>query len=93
MPKRRTSTRQDERPAGGDDVTQRLRRHLGFLGLNLTLKELEQRLSWATQERPGATALLEHILGVEVEHKLEQRIARRVDTSGLIERKTLETFD
>jgi DNA replication protein DnaC len=61
--------------------------------LTHTLRELDARLAWATKERPGATALLEHVLAAEVEHKLEQRIARRVDTSGLKERKTLEAFD
>ena len=48
---------------------------------------------WATRERPGATALLEHVLGIEAAHKLERRIERRVVTSGLVERKTLEAFD
>jgi len=33
------------------------------------------------------------VLGVEVAHKLEKRIARRVDTSGLVERKALEAFE
>lgn len=32
-------------------------------------------------------------MGAEAAHKLEQRITRRVDTSGLIERKSLEAFD
>lgn len=50
-------------------------------------------LDWATRERPGPTPLLEHVLGDEVAHKLEQRIARRVDRSGLKERKTLDAFD
>lgn len=58
-----------------------------------TLDELDERLAWAARERPGATALLEHILGTEAAHKLEQRVARRIDTSGLVERKTLEAFD
>lgn len=78
---------------GGDDVAQRLRRHLEFLGLTHTLAELERLLAWATQERPGPTELIEHMLGNEAAHKLEQRISRRVDTSGLTERKTLEAFD
>lgn len=50
-------------------------------------------LAWATRERPGATGLLEHVLGEEAARKLEQRIERRIDTSGLAERKTLEAFD
>lgn len=72
---------------------QRLRGHLEFLGLTRTLAELDERLEWATRERPGATALLEHVLGGEVAHKLELRIARRIETSGLVERKVLEGFD
>lgn len=45
------------------------------------------------RERAGPTALLDHVLGVEAAHKLEQRITRRIDTSGLVERKVLEAFD
>lgn len=37
--------------------------------------------------------MLEHVLGKEAAHKLEQRITRRVDSSGLVERKVLEAFD
>jgi DNA replication protein DnaC len=58
-----------------------------------TLRALDEQLAWATRERPGPTALLEHILGAEVDRKLEARVARRIDTSGLRERKTLEAFD
>jgi DNA replication protein DnaC len=50
-------------------------------------------LAWATQERPSITDLLDHIFGAEAAHKLEQRIGRRIDTSGLVERKTLEAFE
>lgn len=80
---------------GADDelVLERLRRHLEILGLTLTLAELDERLAWATRERPGASALLEHILGIEAAHKHERRIDRRVWVSGLVERKTLEAFD
>jgi DNA replication protein DnaC len=61
--------------------------------LTRTRDELDEHLAWAAHERPGATALLDHILGIEAAHKLEQRIARRIDTSGLVERKSLEAFD
>jgi DNA replication protein DnaC len=37
--------------------------------------------------------LIEHVLAEEVAHKTESRIARRVQQSGLVERKTLEAFD
>jgi DNA replication protein DnaC len=81
--------------AGADDdlVLERLRRHLEILGLTITLTELDERLAWATRERPAVTALLEHILGLEASQRLTQRIERRVVTSGLVERKTLEAFD
>ncbi len=81
-------------PAATDDlVIERLRRHLEFLGLTHTLGELDQHLAWATRERCAPSALLEHVLGAEVGHKLELRITGRIDRSGLKERKTLEAFD
>jgi DNA replication protein DnaC len=61
--------------------------------LTHTLAELDELLAWATREQPGATALLEYVLGREAARKLEQRIARRIETSGLVEKKALEAFD
>ena len=72
---------------------ERLHRHLLFLGLTHTRTHLDELLAWATHESPSYTALLDHILGREVESKLTSRIERRVQTSGLIERKLLEAFD
>jgi DNA replication protein DnaC len=85
----------DSRSSTGNDnlVLERLRRHLEFLGLTHTLAELDQFLVWATRERPGPTALFEHVLSAEVAHKFEQRVAGRITRSGLKERKTLEAFD
>ena len=80
-------------PDGADLTLDRLRRHLDFLGLTHTRDHLDELLAWATRERAGDTALLEHILGAEVGSKLEARIERRVAVSGLRERKTLEAFD
>jgi DNA replication protein DnaC len=91
MPKR-PSNASDPSP-DADLTLERLRRHLVFLGLTHTLGQLDELLAWATRERAGPTALLEHILGAEVGGKLEGRIARRVATSGLREHKTLEAFD
>ena len=82
------------RPVNHDDLLlERLRSHLAFLGLTHTLTRLEEILAWATRERLGPTALLEHVLGDEAAYKLERRITRRVDDSGLKEKKTLEAFD
>jgi DNA replication protein DnaC len=91
MPRRPSSG--DDPPEGGDLTQDRLRRHLDFLGLTHTLGHLEELLAWATRERAGTTALLEHILGAEVGSKLEGRIERRVTASGLREKKILEAFD
>ena len=91
MPKRSSSA---STPAeGGDLALDRLRRHLDFLGLTHTLTELDTLLAWATRERAGPTALLEHILGAEVGSKLQGRIERRIANSGLREQKALEAFD
>ena len=93
MSKRAKSGHERTDGAGGDDVIGRLRRHIEFLGLTRTLAELDEHLAWATRERPGPTALLEHVLGIEAAHKLEHRITRRIDLSGLVDKKTLEAFD
>ena len=90
---RRTKSGNDAPPSGDDLALERLRRHLQFLGLTHTLRALDEHLAWATRERPGATALFEHVFAAEVAEKLEQRINYRVNRSGLKERKTLEAFD
>lgn len=80
-------------PAGDDIVISRLHQHLQFLGMTHTRENLSELLAHALRERPSHTVWLEHVLGAEVAQKLESRIARRVDTSGLRERKLLEAFD
>ena len=82
-----------KQPATTDELSERLRRHLQLLGLTLTEQRLDEHLAWAARERPGAGALLEHVLGAEAAFKLERRIERRIALSGLRERKTLEAFD
>lgn len=71
----------------------RLRQHLAFLGLTHTQRTLDELLSWALSQRPAYSDLLEHILEAEVARKTEDRIGRRIQKSGLNERKTLEAFD
>lgn len=82
-----------KKPPGPDEVAEQLRRHLQLLGLTHTLAHLDEHLAWATRERPGASMLLAHVLGAEAAWKIERRIERRIDKSGLRERKTLEAFD
>jgi DNA replication protein DnaC len=94
-PKADTSAAQTAITTSQDDafVIERLRRHLVYLELTHTGQRLDEHLAWATRERPGATLLLEHVLAAEVDAKSEQRLAGRIRTSGLVERKTLEGFD
>jgi DNA replication protein DnaC len=76
-----------------DAAMTRLVAHLDFLGLTHTKRQLDELLAWARREQPAPTELLEHVLGQEVASKRDARIERRVTTSGLCERKLLETFD
>jgi len=74
-------------------LRERIQRHLELLGLNYTLQELDAHLQWAAAHKPSYSVLLERILGAEAAHKLEARIQRRFQLSGLPERKCLESFD
>lgn len=76
-----------------DALLSRLETYLRFLGLTYTLQHLDDQLAWARRERPGATGLLDYVLGAEVAAKLQGRIETRVRASGLKELKTLEAFD
>ena len=54
---------------------------------------LEEHLAWAHQEQPSALVLLERVFGEAAGRKREHRIERRIDSSGLRARKTLEAFN
>ena len=82
-----------KQPPGADQIIERLRRHLQLLGLNHTLEQLDEHLAWAIREKPAGSVLLERVLGTEAAWKLERRIERRIEKSGLPERKTLEAFE
>lgn len=92
----KTKTQNPDLAAAANDPTvvlDRLRRHLVYLGLSHTADTLDHLLASATTERPGYTDFLERALGAEVDHKSSARLERRIWTSGLVERKTLEAFD
>jgi DNA replication protein DnaC len=95
MAKTKTPPTDTSPSAAHDDALlgERLKRHLAYLGLTRTSACLDELLAWASRERPAYTALLEHVLAAEVDHKSAARIERRIQISGLIERKTLEAFD
>lgn len=74
-------------------VRERLIRHLEYLGLTHIKTHLDALLESATREGTSYSALLERIFAAEVDHKSAGRLDRRIQTSGLVERKTLEVFD
>lgn len=84
--------RQRDAPDPGE-MLERLRRHLAVLGLTHTSEHLEAYLDWATRERPAPSALLDRVFGEQAQVKAERRIERRIEMSGLPERKTLESFE
>ncbi|MBK8942905.1 MAG: ATP-binding protein [Polyangiaceae bacterium] len=77
---------------GGDESLERLRRHLAFLGLTHP-RHARRHSRQGAPRAPGQTSLLERVLGAEAARKLEQRVTRRIDGSGIREHKTLEAFD
>jgi DNA replication protein DnaC len=92
MPRKKPEPKPDPPPKPGD-VVERIRRHLQFLGLTHALERLDDYLAWAARDHPTPSDLLERIFGEQAAIKLERRIERRFDTSGLRERKTLEAFE
>lgn len=86
-------TKRSKSTADGDEILERLRRHLETLKLNHTLERLDEHLEWATRESASAGAVLERALGVEAAFRRESSFARRLARSGLKEQKTLEAFD
>jgi DNA replication protein DnaC len=85
--------RRGNKTSAADPNIARLVAHLQFLGLGYLKNHLDESLAWASREGPSHTELLEHLLGKEVASKREARIERRISTSRLPERKTLEAFD
>ena len=89
MSKRNANSGHDAPPHADDNLTiERLQRHLQFLGLTHTLSALSELLAWATHERPGPTALLEHVLADEVAHKLDQRGLHRLAAHRIAARES-----
>jgi DNA replication protein DnaC len=85
--------RRPAQAADSDQLVERLRRHLQFLGFTHTLAHLDEHLAWARRESPAPSAFVEHVLAEEVAAKSAARIERRFALSGMPERKTLEAFD
>lgn len=85
-----------EAPADASEDTlllERLRTHLGVLGLPDVEEPLSAHLAWATTAKPSPLVLLERILGEAAGRVRERRIERRIKQCGLRMRKTLEAFE
>ena len=82
-------------PRPPDDVLRgRLRDHIVALGIiDLSDETLDQDLSWALHERPSYTQLLERVLGQVAARRRERTTERRITSSGIKIRRTLESFD
>ena len=88
-----TSLVRAPRPVADTDLLSRLREHLERLGLTEIEPRLEAHLDWAHREQAPPLVLLERVLGEAAGTKRERRVERRIQTSGLPVRKTLEAFD
>jgi len=71
----------------------RVRKHLDVLGLPCLHKSLDEILTWARKERPGALSLIERAVAADAELFTTRAIEGRLKASGLPDRPTLETFD
>jgi DNA replication protein DnaC len=90
-PRIRRSTK--PKPRGDGGVLERLRDHLERLGLTELGAQLDAHLAWAHEHHPDPLVLLERVLGDGAQRVRQRRVERRIDTSGLKQRKTLEAFD
>src|SRR4030065_1698383 len=76
-----------------EETLTRIRQHLDTLKLLGIQKVLDQELAWATQQALPPTELLERLLAIEANARIERRIERRNTESRLPERKLLSEFD
>ena len=76
-----------------EETLTRIRQHLETLKLLGIQKVLDQELSRAAQQGLPPTDLVERLLAIEANARIERRIERRIKDSRLPERKLLSDFD
>ncbi|MBI5233719.1 MAG: ATP-binding protein [Deltaproteobacteria bacterium] len=76
-----------------EETLTRIRQHLKTLKLGGIQKVLELELSEAARKALPPTELLERLLAIEANGRLERRIERRIKDSKLPDRKLLSDFD
>jgi DNA replication protein DnaC len=75
------------------DAVTRIRTHLATLQLTTIAKTLDHELATADRQATSPVELLERILAVEAQARLERSIERRIKEARLPERKLLADFD
>jgi DNA replication protein DnaC len=76
-----------------NDLVTRIKTHLTTLKLTAIAKTLDDELAQATRQATPPTELLERILALEANSRVEGRIERRIKEARLTERKLLTDFD
>lgn len=71
----------------------RIKSHLQTLGLRRIEKALDQELARAAQDQSTPTILLERLLGLEAQGRIDRNIDRRLNESKLPDRKLLADFN
>ena len=71
----------------------KIKQHLETLKLTAIQKVLDEELAKAAKNPQLPTELLERMLGVEAQARIESRIERRIKEARLAERKLLSDFD
>jgi DNA replication protein DnaC len=76
-----------------EETLTRIKQYLETLKLLTLRKVLDRELARAAQEALAPTELVERLLSVEAQARIERRIERRIQESRLPERKLLSDFD
>jgi DNA replication protein DnaC len=94
-PRRPARAQRASRPdvAPPSSTLERLHAHLDRLGLGDLKAGLPEQLAWARATGADGLDLLERVLGEAAARKLERAVERRITSSGLRTRRTLEAFD
>jgi DNA replication protein DnaC len=76
-----------------EDTRTKIRGHLATLGLTGMLKALDEELGRAVQQQSPPSELMERLLAVEAQQRIDRRIERRIKEAKLPDRKLLADFD
>jgi len=76
-----------------EETLTKIKKHLTILKLTAMQKVLDEELAKAAQKPLPPTELLEQMLAIEANARIERRIERRIKEAKLTERKLLSDFD